>query len=232
MRGVRGLAFGLVGWLAAASPAMAEWVELRPGPEGEDVAPYSFLPSSLRGSNPNLWATSASADGQAHSFITYLRFELPPDLVGPDEQVELALLTVVYAVDEVGFGEGSDAPGVLECRPVTQAWSEGAVTWNAKPGFGDPVDVIEGIEELGPLTFDVTDLVADWVDGVRPNHGFALTNPTARLMGFFSFEASVDPIFKASLAIDVAPVPEPSAGPGALAVLGALWAVRRWRPAP
>lgn len=235
MRVARGLAFGLLGWLAAASPATAERVELRPGPEGEDVAPYSFLPSSLRGNNPNLWATTASADGQDHSFITYLRFELPPDLVGPGEEVDQAILTVVYAVDEVGFGEGSDEPGVLECRPVTQAWSEGAVTWNAKPAFGDPVDVIEGIEALGPLAFDVTELVADWVDGVRPNHGFALTNPTARLMGFFSFEASVDPIFKASLAIDVVPVPEPGAAPSALAALVATLALvrsRKWRAAP
>lgn len=228
----RRLGVGLLGWLAAASPAGAARVELRPGAEGEDVAPYSFLPSSLRGNNPNLWATTASEDGQDHSFITYLRFELPPDLLGPEEAVAEALLTVVYAVDEVGFGEGSDDPGVLECRPVSEPWSEGSVTWIARPGFGDPVDVIEGIEALGPLVFDVTALVADWADGARPNHGFALTNPTARLMGFFSFEASVDPIFHASLAIDVVPVPEPAAGPGALGALAALWAARRWREAP
>lgn len=231
MRAGRRLAFVLLGWLAAASPAAAAWIELRPGPEGEDVAPYEFLPSSLRGNNPNLWATTASVDGQGHSFVTYLRFDLPADLVATDEAVAQALLTVVYAVDEVGFGEGSDDPGVLECRPAAAPWSEGGVTWFAQPGFDDPVDVIEGIDELGPLTFDVTELVADWAGGVRPNHGFALTNPTARLMGFFSFEASVDPIFKASLAIDVVPVPEPAAGPGTLAVLVALWAAHRRRGA-
>jgi hypothetical protein len=218
-------------WLAVgtAAPATAERVVLRPGPEGEDVAPYAFLPSSLRGNNPNLWATSATLDGQDHSFITYLRFALPTDLVGPDEQVGEATLTVVYAIDEVGFGAGSDDPGVLECRPVTTAWSEGSVTWIAKPAFGAPVDVIEGIEALGPLSFDVTGLVADWVDGVRPNHGFALTNPTGRLMGFFSFEASVDPIFQASLAIDVVPAPEPGTAPSALAALVATLALARAR---
>lgn len=215
--------------LATTAPAAAELVVLRPGPEGEDVAPYAFLPGSLRGSNPNLWATTTSLDGQDHSFITYLRFELPTDLVGPGEQVGEAMLTVVYAIDEVGFGEGSDVPGVLECRPVASPWSENSVTWLAQPAFGPPVDVIEGIEALGPLSFDVTGLVADWVDGVRPNHGFALTNPTSRLMGFFSFEASVDPLFRASLAIDVVPAPEPGAAPSALAALVATLALARAR---
>jgi hypothetical protein len=212
----------------AASPTRADLVVLQPGPEGEDVAPYEFLPSSLRGSNPSLWATT----NDGHSFITYLRFALPPDLVAPGEAVGEATLTVFFATDEVGFGEGGDEPGVLECRPVLEDWSESTVTWLAKPAFGEPVDVIEGIEELGPLAFDVAGLVAEWVDGVRPNRGFALTNPTARLMGFFSFEAQVEPVFKASLAIDVVPAPEPAAGPGALAALAALWAARRWRAAP
>lgn len=218
-----------VGVLGHAATARAELVVLQPGAEGADVAPYQFIPSSLRGNNPNLWATT---NDEGHGFITYLRFDLPLDLVGPEEAVEAATLTIFYATDEVGFGEGGDEPAVLECRPVTQAWSEDTVTWLAKPAFGEPVDVIEGIEELGPLVFDVTGLVADWVDGTRPNLGFALTNPTARLMGFFSFEAQVDPVFKASLAIDVVPAPEPAAGPGALAAVAALWAARRRRVVP
>jgi hypothetical protein len=224
----RSVLWPLLALVAGAGPASAELVMLR---EGEDVAPYQFLPGSLRGSNPSLWATT----NVGHSFITYLRFDLPTDLVGPEETVGEATLTVFYANDEVSFGEGSDEPAVLECRPVLQPWSESTVTWLAQPGFGDPVDVIEGIEELGPLTFDVTGLVVDWVDGARPNHGFALTNPTARLMGFFSFEAQVDPVFKASLAIDVVPVPEPGAAPSALAALVATLALVRariWRAAP
>jgi hypothetical protein len=216
---------------AGSAPVAAELVVLRPGPEGEDVAPYEFIPSSLRGNNPNLWAVTAESEGQGHDFVTYLRFELPADLVGPDEEVAEALLTVVYTVDEVIFGEGSDDPGVLECRPVTEDWSEASVTWSTRPGSGEPVDVITGIESLGPLAFDVTELVADWVDGVQPNHGFALTNPTERLMGFFAFEASVDPVFKASLEIDVRPVPEPAAGTGAAAAALAALARRRKRRA-
>lgn len=219
----------LLGCLAAAAPARAERVELRPGPEGEDVAPYSFFPGLLRGGHPSLWAFTDFEDGQEHAFVTYLRFELPPDLLGPDETVGEALLTLVYALDDVGWGGSASAPGRLECRPVTEAWSEGSVTWNARPGFGDPVAVIEGITALGVLELDVTGLVADWASGARPNHGVALTNPTDRMIGFHSFEASVDPIFKASLAIEV--VPEPAAGSGALAALAALGAAHRRREA-
>lgn len=229
MRAGRWLVLGLLGCLAAAAPARAEWVELHPGPEGEDVAPYSFFPTLLRGSHPTLWAFTDFEDGQEHSFVTYLRFELPPGLLADGGTVAEALLTLVYALDDVGWGGSSSAPGVLECRPVTEAWSEGSVTWNARPGFGDPVAVSDGITGLGVLELDVTGLVADWASGARPNHGFALTNPTDRMIGFHSFEASVDPIFKASLAIEV--VPEPTAGSGALAALAALGAARRCRGA-
>ena len=217
----------------AAGAASARVVELR---DGEDTAPYSFLPSLARGGHPTLYAYHLAADGGEHSFETYLRFELPPDLLGPDEEIGMALLYVDYALEEASFGEGSDEPGMLECRPVTSPWTEMGVTWASRPSYGEPVDVVEGIQALGPLSCDVTELVQAWVDGA-PNYGIALTNPTARILGFYSFDApaEIPPAQLPALFIEVVPAPEPAAGAGALAAIAALWAVRarrrmEWRP--
>lgn len=212
-------------WLAAAlaAPSGAEVVVIAPGPEGEDVAPYQFLPSALRGDSPGLWAFSEPG----HGFETFLRFPLPPDLLGPDEEVGLALLSLEYAKDSTSQGQGSNEPGVLECREVLSPWAEASVTWTSRPSYGPPVDVVEGIVALGPLTCDVTSLVADWALGVRSNHGFAVTNPTRRLMGFFSFEALEEGAIPPVLYVDVVPVPEPGAGAGGLAAAAGLAALAR-----
>lgn len=206
---------------------------LQPGPEGEDTAPYQFLPSSPRGLGESLWVFTDLATNQ-HSFRTYLRFELPPDLLGPDETVGSALLALFFD-REIGFGmTAGEGPATIECRPVLTDWVELSASWIDQPAFGDPVDVETGIDEFGDVTCRVTDLVADWAFGITPNRGFAITNPTDRLIGFPSFEATVDggpDPFRPRLLINVVPVPEPAAGAGAaLAALAWLARIRGRRP--
>jgi hypothetical protein len=45
-----------------------------------------------------------------------------------------------------------------------------------------------GITAQGPIACDATALVRDWLSGAKPNHGIALTNPTDRVIGMYSFE--------------------------------------------
>lgn len=221
-RAVALLALGLGG------AARGEVVVLQPGSEGEDAAPYQFLPASFRGGNESLW-TFTDPEG-VHSFRTFVRFDLPPDLLAPDEEIGSALL-VLFFDREIGFGMSSgDGPGLLECRPALGAWSEATVTWDAQPAFGDPVDVVSDIDEFGDVACDVTVLVADWADGIAPNHGFALTNPTDRLIGFPSSDAKIDgepDPQRPRLLINV--VPEPRGGLAAAAVLVLLSRRRRRR---
>jgi hypothetical protein len=216
--------------LGLAGPARGEIVVLQPGAEGVDVAPYQFLPASARGLGEALWAFTDPEE--AHSFRSFLRFDLPPDLLGPDEQIGSALLALFFDRD-VGFGMfAGDDPGILECRPVLTAWNEMAVTWIAQPAFGDPVDVVDGITEFGDVVCDVTELVADWDTGLVPNHGIAVTNPTGRLIGFPSFEAKVDgqpdPL-RPRLLINVVPEPEATAGTATAGTALAFLARRRLR---
>ncbi len=217
----------MLGWAASAR---GQTIMLQPGPEGADVAPYQFLPETFRGLNESLWAFTDPDD--AHGFRTFLRFDLPADLLAPDERIASALLVLLFD-REIGFGmSADDGPGLLECRPALAAWSEMAVTWGSQPAFGDPVDTIDGITEFGDVACDVTELVADWAAGVVPNHGFAVTNPTGRLIGFPSFESVIDGApdpKRPRLLIKVVPAPEPgvAAGIAAAGVTLTLLASRR-----
>ncbi|HEY8492673.1 MAG TPA: DNRLRE domain-containing protein [Myxococcota bacterium] len=216
--------------LCAAPGARAETIVLRPGPEGIDTAPYQFTPALVRGDRETLYAFT-DPDG-VHSFETFVRFELPPDLVGPDEEIAEARLVLHYGFDFDVYGDTSHITGSMECREVLESWTEN-ITWTQRPVYGAPVDVVEGIAEFGPIACDVTELVVDWVSGVRPNHGVAVTNPTFRVIGFFSSDvqptAELPESVRPALEIDVVPAPEPAAGAGALAALLALRALRRRR---
>jgi hypothetical protein len=203
----------------SAGAAQARFVELTPGPEGADSAPYQFFPALPRGSHDTIYAFR---EAEGHSFETFLRFDLPPDLLGPDEEVARAFLILFHSIDTFSIGSVEPGPGTLECRETLSDWNEATLTWNSKPSYGPPVDTITGIEALGYLSCDVPELVQAWATGERPNHGFALTSPTTRILGFYSFEANVDPLLKANLTIDIQPVPEAGAGMGAGAAIAAL----------
>jgi len=180
-----GFAAALATLLFAGVPAQAGTTLIRPGPEGEDTAPYGFIPLLARGNYPSLYAFT---EDDGHVFETYLHFPLPANLLQPGETVTSAELWMTYAFDFEGFGETSDEPGRIDVHPVLTPWSEATLTWNARPAIGAAVDSVSGIDGFGLLRFDVTNLVRSWTFGAT-NHGFALTSPTKRVMGFHSFES-------------------------------------------
>jgi hypothetical protein len=214
-----GLAILLALGSVLPAPARAEVVLIQPrvnGATGDDTAPYSFIPSLPRGNHDTLYAFSNVLDESnfSHSFETYLRFDLPPGLLGPGETIEQAVVWVYYIPIDIPFGEGSDVPADLYCHEVLQPWSEATLTWTNKPSYGPAFDGTTGIENIGLIWCNVTDLVADWAAGVKPNNGIALTNPTTRVLSFYSTELDfagntpVHPNLRPSLVIDI----EPSGG--------------------
>jgi hypothetical protein len=187
MRGRFGTCAYAVAALLAATSARATVYTIEPGPEGEDCAPYSFLPSLSRGQHGTLYAFVGEDDeGITHAFETYLKFPLPP--LGDGEDVTSAVVEVDYAFDFTGFGEPSAAAGELHCHEVLEAWTEDGLTWSKRPAIGPAFDATTGITAFGPIECDVTELVQDWLSGAAENHGLALTNPTERVLGFYSFE--------------------------------------------
>lgn len=202
----------LIGSFAlAGAPAGARVVLLRPGPEGEDVSPYTFLPAQRRPNNESQWAFHAvdPASGFDHAMETFLRFEFPPDLLAPGEVITQAVFWVYFTPLDLPpiAGEPSTAPGELWCHEVTASWREATLTWNNKPDYDPvPIDGLASVTHNGLIWCNLTGLVGDWVSGASPNHGIALTNATARPISFYSFEAppsQVDPNFRPSLAIEI-----------------------------
>jgi hypothetical protein len=183
------LACAVAGLLAAAAEAAV--FSVAPGPEGEDTSPYSFLPSLPRGQHGTVYAFVDEEEGVDHSFETFMKFPLP-QLAACGDVVE-ARLELQYTIDDSAFDEEAEpptTPGELNCHEVLEPWSEGQLTWSNKPDVAPAFDSLTGITALGPLTCDATELVQDWLSGAKENRGFALTNPTDRLIGFYSFEAT------------------------------------------
>jgi hypothetical protein len=221
--------------LAAATPFVAiagEIIEIQPPATPKDPftqkdkAVYRFLPDSQRDpESPALYAFSLTAGTGAHDFRSFLHFDLPPSVAGAC--IDLAEFYVYYGFEFSGFGSGENVPGVATCEPVLEPWDEVTLTWNNQPSRGASVDVVENVTSFGYLAFDVTTVVQSWIDGTAPNHGLAISSPTGRVMGFYSFEATEQiaafrPALFVTLADDPAACPEPAGAVAILAALGAL----------
>jgi hypothetical protein len=185
------------------SPDFDDLCLIEPTAAGEDVSPYCFLPTLSRGLGDTNYATTASeGDGTCHDFVTYLRFVLPADLLGPAEVVTQASLLVPYAFNSTFGSVPPHSPVRLRVHRVTGPWSEATVTWVNQPPF-DPVwlDEVDGIVDYTTLEFDVAAAVASWASGAQPNYGFVLTSPDEEVLGFYSWEAPVSAALKPALAI-------------------------------
>lgn len=197
---------------AAADPILVE--------SGEDTAVYRFLPNLARGDYSTLYAFTLEDGGQHHDFRTFLRFAPLPELAGAC--VEFAAVYVYYGFDFTGFGSGENVSGTLTCAPVLAPWAAATTTWNHQPPVGAATGSVTGITAFDYLECDVTPIVQAWADGA-PDHGISLGSPTGRVMGFYSFEAQVDPVLRPALGITLADdplaCPEPAAtGTGAMAL--------------
>jgi len=214
----------------ACNPAYTEFCLIEPtGADGQDVAPYCFLPTLGRGQYETNYAVTGMLDGECHSFVTYLRFQLPGDLLEPGETVTQATLLLPYLFSFTFGGTPTPPPHppvTIRLHRVMTSWTEDAVTWVDRPSFDTaPAAEVTGVTHYGIKEFDVTDLVRSWAHGTQSNYGFVVTSPNDRTLGFYSFEAPVSTAQKAALLIqagagDPPAVPMMPAWIAALLVLG------------
>ncbi|MEZ4331647.1 MAG: DNRLRE domain-containing protein [Myxococcota bacterium] len=209
MSRLRSLVLGLLGAtaaLVAAPPVCADFVIV---PVAADTAPYSFLPSLARGSSTTLYAfRTFDENSTPHDFETYLRFDVDRSDLPEGHVLAEATLVVTYAFDFTGFGDTSDLPGTLACREVLEPWSESTLTWSNRPDVDVPFDTITDITGFGALLCDATPVVLDWINGLTPNDGIALTSPTPRVMGLHSRESAASASSKPQLILRTE-LPEP-----------------------
>lgn len=213
--------------VAAALPRHAVAAEPVFIETGDDTAVYRFLPNIARGAYTTLYAFTLQDAGQNHDFRTFIRFDPLPGLAGAC--VESALVYVYYGFDFTGFGTGGSGPGVLTCSPVLAPWSEASTTWNNQPPIGAPTGSVANITTYDFLACDVTATVQSWADGA-PDYGVALSSPTDRVMGFYSFEAGppIDPVLRPALAITLADDPQTCPEPTWVAPV-AIAALLSWK---
>lgn len=189
---------------------------------GWDVAPYQFLPSSNRGNYTTLYAFSGTG---GHDFESYIRFDLPENLLPEGHVVTNATFFIAYAFDYTAFGETSQDPGTVVVYRVDENWGEDTLVWTNRPSATLPIDQVDNIVDFGALVFDVTDLTQEWLEGSRLNYGIAIKSPTDRVIGMHAFEATADASLKATLLITTEPISAvPSFGPVALGLLTMLMA--------
>jgi len=196
--------------LSMATPASADVIIID---EGEDTAPYRFLPNLVRYLRETNFAFVAEGDsGTNHDFETYVRFPVSPQDIPPGQVLDEALFVITYAFDVEGFGETSNEPGIANCHEVIEDWDQTLLTWSNRPAIDPPIDTITDIVDFGSLICDVTPIVQDWLDGTRPNHGLVLTSPTSRVLGSNSFEAAVDRSLMPNLILITVPEPGTAIG--------------------
>ena len=113
----------------------------------------------LRGQNPANYAfTADDTGGECHDFQTFMRFELPADLLAAGETVTTAFLNVPYLFSFAIEGEPAEpphAPVSMLVHRVATPWTEGAVSWSNRPDFElEPLDTVTGITDFGDVTFN------------------------------------------------------------------------------
>jgi hypothetical protein len=172
--------------LAAGPRARAESVLIQPGPEGEDNSPYAFIPTLPRGDYTTAYAFSSTVDGTRHDFQYYLKF----DVSAYSGTVQYAYAYFYYGFGFDGFGADNapPTPGEVHCHDVLAPWNESTMTWNTRPPIGPALYVFPNITGFGHFFCKITSLAQSWVNG-GANNGLALTAPTRRLIGMFTYES-------------------------------------------
>lgn len=196
-------AFCVVGLVPAPTPAAGTFLVA----EGDDSSPYSFLPALARGFRETGYAFTGDDEiGDSHNFRNFIRFDLSSIPFEPGEVVEEAFVFLTYGFDFDAFGDQSTVVGEINCHEVLEDWDEATLTWDNQPSFGPAISTQAGIEGLGLVSCDVPGLVQSWLTGARPNHGIVVTNPTERLIGFFTFESfQVEPALRPQLIVRTGP---------------------------
>ena len=134
----------------------------------------------------------------AHPFIQF-------DLSSLDPGCQITSANLILTHSSWGFwGEGGGAFN-FNAHRVTDSWSEGSecyasgsgLTWNSGGSSYDPTvyDTETGAagDAIGTeYTFDLLDLVQDWVDGTYSNYGVAIV-PATNSLDWFTVYSDDDP---------------------------------------
>jgi len=137
---------------------------LQPGPEGKDSYVNEGFPGQNYGDQVDLWIGITGGDFRR----SFIEFDLLPYA---GRLLDSCFLDLWCYKREKTVG-ATDTTGVWR---VTQLWQENTITWNNQPGT-DPAmfsSYADGDKDTW-WTWDVKDMVQEWLDGTFPNNGFII----------------------------------------------------------
>jgi hypothetical protein len=137
----------------------------QPGPAlGKDAFIIDDLPNNNYGNNGDLRISGLSSSAR---YFTYIEFEGLDSYAGQGHTVTSAELSL-YLYN----GSGT---GTVRIFVVTGLWNESTITWNNRPNNEATASVSDSFNSVsGWKNYDVTSAVQDWLDQVKPNHGFVI----------------------------------------------------------
>ncbi len=159
-------------------------------PAAADTYIASGMPTQNFGTSTSLFLGYDLADYSAQRFMIIFDVlsAIPPNATINSATLEL---TLSYC-DPSG-----DAPMGTDLLELASGWDEYAVTWDYEPNWGAVRDTAYvSCATLSTQNWDVTSLVADWVDGTLTNYGMEVIGDERvqeRQRAFFSRESSVGP---------------------------------------
>jgi|GEM_PF-998788 len=136
-----------------------------------DAVGDTFISQAVPGENyGGLQALTVAYTDLGWAYRSLIQFDLAS--LPPGSAVVSATLEVYLPGNKAASGQIF----TVWADRSTAAWQEMTVTWLTRPGYeslGDPYTDIGGQADYW-VAWDVTNVVAAWVDGSRPNYGFVL----------------------------------------------------------
>ena len=184
-----GMVLWITGGLEFVVPtAASDQIVLQPGPvEGKDIVIAGIDPDVNYGAYERLVVNESigSGDYRARSLIQF-------DLSGtPAETMILSATCALYFYDS----DPLDREHTVGAYRIVEDWTESGATWNNASDIYDPsycydIALVAGAN-YGWYSWDVTQLVQEWVNGTYPNHGmmFKCIDGNSVTQGFHSSDA-------------------------------------------
>ena len=200
--------------VCAAVSHTAYGITLQPNETASsDTFGYQFLPAMNLNGGGFGSSLPVGATTTGHDTRSVLAFDLSSvGLTGA--QVQSASLNL-FAIDTTTTGFGASptpgSPVTVDLSPLSAAFVESTVAWGTIPAAGavETSLSINGINQT--FSFDVTDLVKQWLDTPASNNGVLLSSSTP-VGGYPSWVYAVfsSAAGQVAPALVITPVPEPA----------------------
>lgn len=149
------------------NPAIIEQtLTIQPGPtEGKDSAVTSDAPDSNYGTSEYFAIGNTVGPSIARAYLQFDLSALPTSAIIVSANLKLYQF-ITFGTEDF----------IIELHQVTVYWDEDTITWNNQSGY---LPALEGtspvvVDAITWLSWDISSLLQDWLDGSIDNHGIVL----------------------------------------------------------